>query len=226
MNGLAERAVDVDLAEAEGVNRLHHGAVVAAEDVGGKAVAGVVGDLDGLLERVDTEDRRHRPEGLLVHHRHLRRDVSQHRRREPITAGVGIAIRARAACQDRGALAASRVDGRHGLRELGRVDERPHIDAAGVGVADAQSLHGADVALRELLDDVVVDEHALGARADLAAVEVAGRDERGHSDVEVRVAPDDRRRLAAELECYPREIGGGRSHDPLAGVAVSRERDQ
>ena len=55
MDRLAERPVDVDLAELQRVDRAHHRRVVAAEHVGRQAVARVVGDAERLVEGVDAE---------------------------------------------------------------------------------------------------------------------------------------------------------------------------
>ena len=54
--------------------------LVLAPEVGAEAVRVAVGDLDGLVEAVDGEQRRHRAEDLLEVEVHLRRDAGQQRR--------------------------------------------------------------------------------------------------------------------------------------------------
>ena len=71
-----------------------------------------------------------------------------------------------------------------------------------------------------------MNEHPLGRRADLAAIRMTRGQDRRHRDLQVRVLPNDGRRLAAELERHTREIRRGARHDGLAGIAVPRERHE
>ena len=87
-------------------------------------------------------------------------------------------------------------------------------------VADAQRLDRGDVALGELVEHVAVDEHALGAVQTWPALVWRAVDDRRDGEVEVGVAPDDRRRLAAELERDAREVR--RPREAMIALPVSR----
>src|SRR5215211_520312 len=82
---------------------------------------------------------------------------------------------------------------------------------------------------RDRGDEVVVDawvgEHAGGRGAVLARVEVAGARDLLGSRLDVGVVEDDDRRLAAELQVYPLEVGGGGLRDLHAGPYGTGDRD-
>src|SRR5580693_4747450 len=54
---------------------------------------------------------------------------------------------------------------------------------------------------------------------------MAGRNYRRDGEIEIGVAPDDRRRFAAKLESDPGQVLRSDRHDRFAGVAVPGERD-
>src|SRR5919112_1214380 len=84
LNLLGTNLVDVDLAEVDVVDRPHRLVQIRREQVGGEAVRGVVGKLDGLLEIVKRLDREHRTEHLALHDVHLVSRTREHRRFEPV----------------------------------------------------------------------------------------------------------------------------------------------
>ena len=66
---------------------------VAGVEIGGQAELGVVGQADAVLLGLEAEQRRHRAEGLLPRHLHLRRDVGEDGRLEE-SAAQGVALAA------------------------------------------------------------------------------------------------------------------------------------
>ena len=68
-------------------------------------------------------------------------------------------------------------------------------------------------------------EHPGGGGAVLAGVEVAGLGDGGGRRLDVGVVEDDDRRLAAELEVDPLEVGRGRAGDLAAGPHRAGDRD-
>src|SRR5919198_4233379 len=74
-----------------GLHLLRHAedaADVAAVEVAGEAELGVVGESDHLIFGLEADQRRHRPEGLLVRDDHRRRHVGNHGRLEEETAAL------------------------------------------------------------------------------------------------------------------------------------------
>jgi len=98
-------------------------------------VEAVVGEADGLVRLAVLHDRHDRPEGLLLHHLHVLRDVDEHRRAQPLAAMV----LDRATRQDACPACGGGVDLLlHDLR-LAAPDERPELALVRIGPADAHA---------------------------------------------------------------------------------------
>ncbi|OPZ50115.1 MAG: hypothetical protein BWY91_02903 [bacterium ADurb.BinA028] len=85
-------------------------------------------------------------------------------------------------------------------RQLFRRDQRAHVDAPLVAGAQPHGLGPRDELLDELVVNLGVDIEALGRHAQLSAVGEGGPDGSLGRPVEVGVAQDEDRVLAAEFE--------------------------
>jgi hypothetical protein len=144
---------------------------VARVDVFDEPALGVVGGGDRLLFVVEGDDRRHRPEDLLVQHAGVARHVDEHRGREEL---AGSLQRASAGEHPRAA-GAGVVDEPRDPAKLLCVDDRPDLDA-GIGSAtDAQGAPALREAFGELVEPRAVDVEPVGCRAGLPAVAHLGQ---------------------------------------------------
>ena len=166
-------------------------------EVRGEAELGVVGHADGVRLGLEAEQRRHRAEGFLARHGHLRRDVREH---------GGLEERA----AERMALAAERRPSRLCRRASATcsstfasafvIDQRALVGDALQAIADAQLRNRLDELAREGFVHAVLHEQAVGAHAGLAGVAVFAGERALHGGIEIRIVEHDERRVAAELQ--------------------------
>ena len=216
-------AVDVGLAEAQPVGRLHRRVQVLCEHRGGEAEVGVVGQGQRLVQAVDHADRQHRAEDLLGHDVHRVGAVDQHRGLVVEAGAVGDA----AAGTHLRALLFGALHQRGHLVQAGLVHQRAHAQV-GVGerVAELGLGHQARHAVSQLVGNTALHVDALGGVADLPGVEHARVEERVGGEFEIGVVEHDRRRLAPEFEVHAGQVARGGSHDVHAGAHAAGEGDQ
>src|ERR1700729_2619342 len=93
VRALPRRAIDVDFAEFELVYRAHDLAIVAAKQIGGEAVVGIVGVGERLVEVVDRHRRDQRAKGLQLHDFEVVRLDREDGREKPMAAVEAGALR-------------------------------------------------------------------------------------------------------------------------------------
>ena len=146
--------------------------------------------------RVEAEQRRDGPEGLLARDHHRGRHAGQHGRLEE-RAAERVAL---AAGRDLRALGGRIRDVLLDLLERGGVDQRALLGLAREAVADAKLLHRGDELRGEGLVHAVLHQQPVRADAGLAGVAVLGGDRARDGGIEVGVVEHDEGRVAAELE--------------------------
>src|SRR3954470_10198290 len=135
-------------------------------EVGGEAEWGSIGDHDGLLFRLEAEERRDGAEGFFGGEQHVDRRFADHDR-----AGILAVLRHLGARgEDAAAFGSGVGDMLLDLLDRRRIDHRADRDAL---LGARTDLHGLD-ALRKLGGESVVDaglpQDAVGADAGLAAI--------------------------------------------------------
>ena len=191
-------------------------------DVGAKPVDRVVREPHPLVfGPVETGDRDHRSEGLLVRDPVALLHAGQDGRRiEPARP-----LRLDAADPKLCALLDRRADLGGDLGPLALAHERPHLDAVRASVpVGPLTREPHDLGLK-LLRDGVGHVDALDRATDLPRVPQAVLHRAAGGRIEVRVLKDDHGVLASELEDQPLQRPGGRVHDPLPGGPAPDEPD-
>ena len=195
---------------------------VAREDRRQQAVARLVGHRDRHLERVDLDDRRDRPEGLLGRRERRRRNAVEDRRR-PVEAGREAVGPPAAGHHPRTA--------RDGILDMlvhllgdRLVVQRPERGLAQHRVAELRRGRGASgQQLHKLPPHSRMHQDSLSGRAALARAEKAADHRRVGSRLEVSVLEHDQRTVAAHLEQQP--LAGCALGDPQAGRRRADEAD-
>ncbi len=186
----------------------------------GEAVRAVVREPDGLVERVHRQDRQHGPEGLLAQDRHRVVHVHQDGGRVEEAGARG----GRASGQRAGALRQRVCHVLLDRPSLPLEGERAHLAAS--------PLHGPlqRAGLLEHLREegvlhLLLDVDPLDRGAGLSRVHEGGPHDALRRPVEVGVAADDRRVLAAELQEDRGQVPRRRGHDLLPGGDAAGEDD-
>ncbi len=163
-----ESGVDADHAVLELFGDTPDAADIAAVEIGGQAIDGVIRHAHHILFAGEAHDRRNRPEDLFVEHAHAGLHFGQHRGFEELLAG---GMRPAADTQLR-AFADGIVDQfadlGHGL--VG--DQRTDLAARGEAIADAQRGHLASEQLDEAVVYRVVHVQPVHAHAGLPGIAV------------------------------------------------------
>src|SRR5690606_20938996 len=201
---------------------------VVGVDGAGEAVLHGVGGLDGLVDAVDLHQVDGGAEDLLLELAHAGLDVLP-RRGPAVDAAVRVADEAlglavvgdaAVAVQQRGAvLLAPLVLLQPALVEA-LVDEGAVQHVLGLqGVADADPIDGLEEARLELVVDRRVDDDVAGAGATLPAGAEGAEDGALHSVVEIGIAHDHQRVLAAQLEGGVLQVAARHLADVAANLA-------
>src|ERR1043166_9683373 len=129
--------VDVEDAGVHLVHRVEGAVHVLRVDGGREAVAHAVADLDGLFERGDGDDGRHRPEDFLLRDAHVCRGVGEDGRLDEVAAGVLALLQPASAAGEAGAVfTLTDPDLAENLCDGGGVDDRADIGLLVEAVAD------------------------------------------------------------------------------------------
>src|SRR5829696_6266259 len=187
-----------------------------------QAVARVVRKADRLLLVMHLHDRQRRAERLLGHAEHRVVDVGEDRRLEE----VALALAALAADPHGRALVDRVADVRIDDVDLRRGGHGTDLDRRGrARSALAQRARLLHYLAHELLVEGLLDVDPLDRLADLPGVRHAVVDGGVGSALDVGVAQDDHRVLAAELERYGRERPRRALHHLLAGLRRAGEHE-
>ena len=187
--------VDPDGAGAQRARHAVDSVDVLAEDARGEAVVGVVAAADDVLLVGELGDGHDRSEDLLAEELGVVGDVRE-------DGGLDVVARlvhAVAAGDEVEALVLAALDVAHDAIELQLVHLRALVHLA-EGIADAALLRLGRGLGHELVVDVLVHEDAGARAAALAVVEEEPEVHLLHGLVDVHVAEDDGRGLAAELQ--------------------------
>src|SRR5918998_315834 len=188
---------------------------------GAEAEVRVVGEGYGLVYAAHPEERGDGAEDLLPVRRRVFGDVREHGRRVEVAWPLrGLAP----GQQPRPGLHALLHLPRDVLEDLG-CGERAHVRVLVHRVADLQRGHALDVAARELVGYLLVDDDAFGVDARLAVIEGARRDGGAYGFVQVGARHHDKRVAAAELEHGLLYVPAGLARDlPPCGLAAGERR--
>src|SRR5438477_9364636 len=162
----------------------------------GEAVGSVVRLLDRLVRRPEREDRKDRPEDLLLRDAVRLRDAREDRRHEPIPSLGELARR----LVDLSALVDPRLHERTDLVELLLRVDRTDIGVLIQRIADPERPHPALQLRHHGLIDRLLDEQSRSRAADVALIEVDAVDDPIDSLVYRGGVEDAVRRLASKLE--------------------------
>src|SRR6266851_6061947 len=198
---------------------------VLAEDVRDESVLRAVRSPDGLVERGEAGDWRHRPERLLAHGARFVRNVGEDSRLVEMALLEEVAVRPSASPQEARAAADRILDVRFGPRNLLLVDHRPVLDARFEPRTQLEPSRRLDEALLELVGELSRHVQAVHRIADLAHVGKRSPHRRRDGGIEVRVVEDDHRRVSPKLQVEALDVGGGERHDPAATRRRAGERD-
>ena len=208
LHGLEILPVDVGLAEVDFAAGFHRGVEVARVDRGGEAVIRVFRHRDGFFEAGNGDHWRDGSEDFALDDVHV-----------VVATGEDGGLVKMPAGRDIGA--GSPSDNLRTLRdgasnegfhfvEADLVDERAVIHAwIGERISAAGGGHGGGELFGELGGDFLVDINALGAVADLAAVDKARAFDGVHSEVDIGIGKDDGRGFSAEFEIHLRDVFRG-----------------
>src|SRR5919112_495926 len=213
LNLLGTNLVDVDLAEVDVVDRPHRLVQIRREQVGGEAVRGVVGKLDGLLEIVKRLDREHRTEHLALHDVHVVSRTREHRWFEPVPLLELLPFRPSPAEHNFGSLLYSVRDEGLYLGQLGLVDLRAHLHVFLRRISKPQRGCRVDEALDELVVDAALHIGAFVAGAYLPTVPEACVDRVLDRGGYVGIVEDDERCLPAQLSRDRYDVLRGSAED-------------
>src|SRR5919112_4013445 len=215
-----ERDVGVDphAPEVEPPAYPHRPSVVRGEDAGGEAVLDAVGPSHRLVLVREGLDGYDGAEDLVLGCFVVLPEAGDH------GGGVEETLLAEALAADGylGVVGES-FDHAGDVLELGGVVERTVIHLV-VRVARRRVLGLFGDRRHEVVVDAGVGEYAGGRGAVLARVEVAGTSDLLGRRLDIGVVEDDDRRLAAELQVYPLEVGGGGLRDLHAGPYGTGDR--
>src|SRR3990172_7959865 len=181
-------------------HRLERPAHVPRVDGGDEPGGHVVVDRHRLVEAGAGDDVSHGAEDLLLGDAHARPDVREDSGLEEVAAVQAIAGGARAADGYLRALLAADLHVALDLLELGPVDDRADLRRLVEAAAEAQRAGARDELPREAVQDAVVDDHAAGGGAALAAGAEGAPDGALDREVDVGVVEDDDGVLAAHLQ--------------------------
>ena len=170
------------------------------------------------------QDRQDRAEDFLARDGHVRPDAAEHRGTD-VVAAVEAGRPARAAGGEPRALADAGLDQALDLVELRLADDRPEIDARRARVADLEAVGDRRGDGERLVVPLGRHEHAGRGVAGLAAVGKARPDAFADRSLEIRIAQNEVRRLAAELLRHPLHSVRRRLGDQNSGPGRAGERD-
>src|ERR1700730_3104185 len=216
--------VDVDHAGFQAPGDVECPLFVAAPDAGGQAVVGVVGDRDGLVDRVVGQDREYGPEHLFPGDGHVVGDVGEDGRLDPV-ADLELRPVGGAAADGGGrALGLGAVEVAKDPLLLLPGDDRAYVGGRIERVAECEGLGPLDQFGQELVLDAARDQQPGSGLAGLAVV--GHRREQGSVDGnrQVGVVEDDVRALAAEFEGDPLDGVRGLAEDALADSCRAGKR--
>ena len=189
---------------------------IARPNGGGEAEGCVVGDGDGFVKALHTEEHGYGAEELFAVDGGGAGDAGEDGGFEV----VAVAEHAFSAGEDAGACGGGGFDLGFDLLEDAWCGEGTDVGCVLHGVADFHGFHAGDEAGLEGGVDLFVDEEALGGDAGLAGVDAAGFDGGCDGEVEVGGGHDDEGVGAAELEDgffdEPAGLGGDGSARGLA----------
>ena len=213
-----DHAVDGHHPGFQRVGDVHRPMGGRGEGVGRQAVGQAVRPLDHLVERLEADDGRQRPEGLQLHHLGVVGHVGEHRGLEKEAL---VALPRAAASHLRPVVARVGDEVLHGI-DPARIGHGPHPGGVVQPVAELQG----PGYLHELLDEAVVHGvvhvEPAGGYAHLARVAVlGGGGDPGHR-LHVHVVEDHHRRMPAELHGHllhalGRQLGQVLAHRDRAG---------
>ena len=174
-------------------------------------------------ERLDGE---HRPERLVLGHRHLAGAPVEHGRQVVEAVGELRVVGPLASAPEYGALGDPGGDVRLDLVAVRGAGERAGLGLVVERAAEPDPAGALDDRVHELVVDRLLDDQSGAGRADLAGVQEHGGQGEVERDLQVGVGEHHVGVLAAELErdLLHRARGGG--HDPAAGLEPTGERDQ
>ena len=197
---------------------------ILRKDSARQAILGIISNGNRLLLRLDRNDRDARPEGLGVVELHILVDTADDNRAHPRLRHlvrlrvplVGLEV----AVQDLRTGRDGRRDEPLILLDTGRRDED------GRGLVGAEGLRdGGPEGRREAVQHGAVHDDALGAHADLAAVQEGAEGAGAGRLVDVGVVEHDGGRLAAQLHQHGLERLAGRRGDDSADRRAAGEVD-
>ena len=207
-------AIDQDLAGADAVgNRM--GFLVRALNIACETVNGIVGHLDGLVDRVIGQDAEHGPEDFLARDGHVIGDIRKHGRAGEV-ALVEAFRTARATGNEGCALFDAFLDQVLNLLILVAVGDR--ADSAGRSFGGHRHLHGFSGCLGNrdgLLLLVLLHEHARRGVTALARIGHHVHDAAGNGLLQISRRQNNVRALAAEFlgnALHRRGSGLGHQH--------------
>lgn len=208
LHGLKILAVDVGLAEVDFAAGFHRRVEVSRVDRGGEAVFRVVRKRDGFFEAGNGDYRRDGAEDFALDDVHVVTATGEDGGLIKMPAGRDIG--AGSASDNLRALRDGTANEGFHFLEADLVDEGSVIDAGiGKGISATRGGHGGGELFGELGGDFFVDINALGAVADLAAVDEARAFDGVHSEVDIGIGKDDGRGFSAEFEIHLRDVFRG-----------------
>ena len=206
-------------------HRLKRHVNVARVDGGDQPVGDVVVDGHRLFEVGDRDNIGHGPEDLLLGDAHLGSYAREHGGLEEVAFVQTIAGGARTADGDGGALFATDLHVSLHLLQLRPVHQRADVRCLVQAVAEAQGFGAGDELLGEGVQHALLDDHAAGSGAALAA----GAEGAPHSaldrQVDVGVAEDDDGVLAAHLQVHAFAVSAAVGGDLAAHLDGAGEGD-
>jgi ParB family chromosome partitioning protein len=196
------------------------GADVAGPDAGGEAVLARVGAAQYLVGVVEGQHRQYGAEDLLAGTGHVVAGVGDDRGRveEPVAGHVGAEVDGRA-------LLAGQPNVAGDALLLTGVDERPQVGGPVEAVARTQAVAEGVQPFDDLVVYRTVHEQSRRRAAGLAGVPEQPACGARDGGVQVGVAEDDVRALAAELERDALDLLGGPAADVLPDGGRAREGD-
>ena len=199
---------------------------VLGPDRAGQPVDAVVGDRDRLVLVAERLDGEHRPERLVLGHRHRAGAAVEDGRQVVVAVGEVRVVGAGATTPEYGALGDAGGDVRLDLVAVRGAGQRPGLGLLVERAAEADPSGAVHDRVDELVVDRLLDDEPGAGRADLAGVQEHGGEREVERDLEIGVGEDDVGVLAAELQGDLLHGAGGGGHDPAAGLQAAGERHQ